>query len=192
MSYKSKEGINTEGMWDDLRVSVFSTKSGGSKEPAWTKILDNGAGSQGVFSYFFDSGSEEELYFAVQFPHSWQIGTDIEAHVHWVALSNGGVGQRVTWGLEYSWASIGDVFGNTTIITGSANYTDEDIVANKHYLTKLGTINGTGKQISSMMMCRVFRDATAGTDTYTSDAGLLEIDFHIKFDSLGSREEYVK
>lgn len=192
MSYKSKEGINTEGMWDDLRVPVFSTKKGGSKVPAWTKVKDNGAGSQGVFTYFFDSGSEEELYFAVQFPHSWQLGTDIEAHVHWIANSAGGTGQRVTWGLEYSWANIGDVMGNTTIITGDVNHLDEDIVAKKHYLTELGTIDGTGKSFSSMMLCRIFRDATAGTDTYTSDAGLLEIDFHIKFDSLGSREEYVK
>lgn len=87
MAYKSKEGVNTEGMWDDLRVSVFSTKTGGSKEPAWTKVLDDGAGSQGVFTYFFDSGSEEELYFAVQFPHAWMLGTDIEAHLHWMALS---------------------------------------------------------------------------------------------------------
>jgi hypothetical protein len=67
-------------------------------------------------------------------------------------------------------------------------------IANNHCLTGIGKIIATGKAFNSMLLCRVFRDATGtrGTDDYTSDAGLLEIDFHYQLDSLGSNEEYTK
>jgi hypothetical protein len=42
--------------------------------------------------------------------------------------------------------------------------------------------------ISSMLVCRIFRNATDATDdTYDDDAGLLEIDFHYEADMVGSR-----
>lgn len=180
--------------WDDLRVPILSTKTGGSKDPTFTKVFDNGAGSQGVFSQMFSATVEEELYFEAQMPHAWMQGSDIEAHVHWIPSVNGGVGEDVSWGLEYTWATIGEVFGNTTIIYGDVNHLGEDLIADKHYLTELGAISATGKTFSSMLLCRVFRDATGagGTDDYGSLAGLLEIDFHYQLDSLGSNEEYVK
>lgn len=180
--------------WDDLRVPVLSTKLGGSKEPTFSKVFDNGAASQGVFTYLFDDTIEQELYFMVQLPHNWKQGSNIEAHVHWFPTVNGAAGQDVCWGLEYTWANIGGVFGNTTIIHGDTNHLAETLVANKQYLTELGNINSTGKTFSSMIICRVFRDATGalGTDDYPNDAALLEIDFHYQIDSLGSDEEYVK
>ena len=140
-----------------------------------------------------DDANEEELYFQVQLPHGWVAGSDIEAHIHWTPAANGGVGEVVCWGLEYIWVNMGDVAGNTTII--SANDTaqgDASLVANKHYLTELGTIDGTGKTWSSMLSCRVFRDAGGAlkTDDYGDDAGMLEIDFRYQIESLGSRTEY--
>lgn len=180
--------------WEDLRVPVNATSKGGSKDPDFAKAFDNGAGSQGVFTQYFDPSTEEELYFEAQLPHAWKQGSDIEAHIHWIPDGNGGAGEDVCWGLEYTWADIGEVFGNTTIIYGDTNHLSETLVNGKHYLTELGTIDATGKTFSSMMICRVFRDATGagGTDDYPNDAGLLEIDFHYQVDSFGSNGEYVK
>ena len=180
--------------WDDLRVPVTATTRQGSRDPDFTKFKDNGSGSQGVFAYLFNKTTEEELYFIAQMPHSWKQGSAIEAHVHWYPTVNGSAGTDVSWGMEYTWSNVGEVFGNTAIIYGDTNHLSETLVAGKHYITELGAIDATGKTFSSILVCRVFRDApgAGGTDDYDADAGLLEIDFHYQIDSLGSNEEYIK
>ena len=67
-------------------------------------------------------------------------------------------------------------------------------MADKHYITELSEIDGTGQGMSSMLLCRLFRDTAGagGTDDYVGDAGLMEFDFHIEIDSFGSHEEYTK
>jgi hypothetical protein len=62
----------------------------------------------------------------------------------------------------------------------------------KHLLTPLPTMSGSGKTLSSMIICRLYRDADAGADDFAYDAGLFEIDFHYQIDSDGSRQEYTK
>lgn len=179
--------------WDDLRVSANSTNLGGSKDPDFALWLNNGGASQGVFIYWFDRNTEEELYFMVQMPHGWAQGSDIHPHIHWAPKANGAAGAVVNWGLEYTWVNIGSTAGNTTIISNNVHTpADDPLVANRHYLTEFAAIDGTGKTLSSMLACRVFRDATGalGTDDYNADAGILEIDFHYQIESIGSKEEY--
>jgi hypothetical protein len=183
--------------WDDLRFPALDTKLGGSKDPTFAVFKTNGAGSQGVFTYWFDKTTEQELYFLAQLPHRWAQGTDLEVHCHWVPKSTAvGAGTDVCWGLEYTWANINGTFGDTAIIYGDeqTNGATETLTVGKHYITEVGTISGTGKTLSSMLVCRVFRDAggTGGTDDYDDDAGLLEIDFHFQVDSFGSDDEYTK
>jgi len=180
--------------WEDLRVPLSSAKLGGVHDPGYAMIQTNGAGSQGVGAYVFDAGTEEELFFECQMPHCWKPGTNIKPHVHWSPTVNGIGGQQVSWGLEYSWANIGSEFAATTLIYGDEHYpADSILVADRHYMTSLGTISGTGKTISSMLACRVFRDAGGwgGHDNYASDAALLEIDFHYASEQPGSRQELV-
>lgn len=186
--------VLTDTVWDDLRVPVTSTKLGGPKDPGFAAVLDNGSGSQGVFTYLFDAGTEEEIYFTCQLPHNWKKETSLHPHVHWIPISNGSAGQKVCWGLEYSVQAIGSVFGNSVIIYGNIVSPSVDpLVAKTHYLTSLGAISMAGiTTISSMLICRLFRDATGsgGTDSYTADAALLEVDFHYEIDSLGSNNEH--
>ncbi len=180
--------------WDDLRVPLSATKKGESKKPGFAKLKDDGSGSQGVFCEWFDDGNEEELYFAVQLPHGYKYGTNLHAHIHWTPSANGTAGEKVTWGLEYTLSEIGGVFGNTTIITSSDRVPDDAApVANTHYLTEVGTIDGSAiDSVSSMLICRLFRGSTDTDDTYDDDAGVLEFDFHFESDAPGSRTEYVK
>ena len=51
----------TATRYEDLRVPVTATKAGGSKEPGFIQVKDNGSGSQGVFAYAFDKTAEQEL-----------------------------------------------------------------------------------------------------------------------------------
>ncbi len=176
--------------WEDLRVPVTATTRGGSKDPAFDRFKRDLPGtSQGVFVYWFDKTAEEELYFVVQFPHAMKIGTPVNPHFHWVPKTNGGAGKVVGWGLEYTWANIGEVFGVTSMSYANAHYPpDASLVAGKHYLTSLPEIAKPTGNISSMMSCRLFRDATGSgvTDDYDDDVGLMEFDFHYQIDDRGS------
>lgn len=172
-------------VWDDLRVPVESTTKGGTKDPDFGQFLNNGS-SQGVWIQWFDKTTEEELYFTVQIPHSYKVGSNIQPHVHWVTDDASDL--NVVWGLEYSWANMNDTFSNTTIITGTGSNSG----ANYHHMTSLGIIDGTGKSYSSMLVCRIFRDASNTADTFPQDAGLLEIDFHFQVQSFGTEYNPVK
>ena len=182
--------VGNATVWEDLRVPMTATKGGGVREPGFAKLKDNGDGSTGVYAYWFDKTNIEELFFACQLPHSW-AGTLIYPHVHFVPKTDGGATHRVRWGLEYTWAGMGQVYGDTNILYASSAAA---LDAGRHYLTPFAAITPNVGQatLSSMLVCRVFRDATHTGDDYDDDAGLLEIDFHYEINTVGSREPLSK
>ena len=174
-------------VWDDLRFPVSSVKRLGFSDPGWRQFKDSGGGSVGVYSLAFDKNIEEEVYFTVQLPHSYKEGSNITPHVHW-SPADGDAG-NVVWALEYTWANMNGTFGNTTtiIVTDAADGT-----VGKHQFVDFSAIDGTGKTISSILMCRLYRFSSSGADTYDDDAFLLEIDFHFEMDTIGSRQILIK
>ena len=188
--------IGNATRWDDLKVPVNSVKIKNTTEgAAWGSFLGN------TLLLWFknqsDQNKESDIVFTVQMPHGWKEGTKIYPHVHWTAKDGAPMATRVAWGLEYTWVKVGEVFGATTTITGNtvAAPNTGDIANYEHVITRIGTdgINGDGKTLSSMLVCRLFRNSSdSANDTYTGEAGLLEIDFHYQIDSDGSNEEYTK
>lgn len=174
--------------FEDLRVPLTATKAAGIKDPTFAKFGDNGAGSSGVFVWGFPTGIERELFFSVQIPHGWKEGTDIYPHIHWATTVNGGAGQKVSWGLEYQWADMYTIFGNTNLIYANTAIPDEQIVKDKHYFTEFAAISGSGKTASSMLNCRLFRDGiSAGlTDDFGDTAFMFEFDFHYEVYRFGT------
>lgn len=179
--------VHDYSVWDDLRVALTTTKLGGVKDPGFAQLASDGAGSTGVYAYHFDKTTEEEVFCAVQMPHSWEEGSDIEPHVHWLPTDTDT--GAVVWGLEYAWLDFDGTLGNTTIltVTDAADGTD-----GKHQLASFGTISGAGHTVSSMLMCRVFRKAADAADTYNADAAALEFDIHYQRDAAGSDNQYTK
>jgi len=185
--------------YDDIRISGLAVQKQGSNDPTLTQWLDDAGGtSPGIYLYYFADeaveGNEEEVFFAIQLPHSYVEGSDILAHVHWIPAANGGAGEFVKWGLEYVWLNEGDVGGDTTVIHTDASDAghatrsgDAALVANTHYVSVFSAaISGVGMEISSMLICRLFRNSSDADDDYTDAAGLLEFDFHIQKESVGS------
>lgn len=172
-------------VWDDLRVSAETTKVGASA-PDFDTFLS------GTKIYWFDAGTDQEVHFSVQMPHGW-AGTGIVPHVHWVPKTTADgapANQVVRWGLEYTWTDRHEVFpGTLTVYATVHSPADANVVASKHYSTDFAEIvpSATQDGISSMLVCRLFRDANDAADTYEADAGLLEIDFHYEIDTVGSR-----
>ena len=189
--------------FEDLRVEP-TARNTGANAPSFEKWKDNGSSSRGVFLYSFNdalAGSEKELFFTMQMPHNWKVGTAINLHVHWIGNLND-TKSAPRFGLEYNWADIGSVFPNTTIVyTDGKNYygnsDDANITAFKHYISKFAAITPliTQDGISSILIGRIFRDSANAADTYdvaNNKCVILYIDAHYEVNMLGSRSEYSK
>jgi hypothetical protein len=64
----------------------------------------------------------------------------------------------------------------------------------KHLIASFDAITPGELQdgISSMMVCRLFRNSSAGSDTYAGKAGFLQFDIHFRKNTEGSRSEFAK
>jgi len=150
------------------------------------------APSIGVAGLIFPPNVKSEVFFNVQLPHSYLMGGDIDAHVHWIHIE-GGDDFNIVWGLEYLWVSIHGTSTNTSTITTVCNLVDGP---HRHQMSKIAfddtMIDGTDKGVSSMLMCRLFRDGANPLDTFEYNAYFMEFDFHFPVDTMGSREIYSK
>jgi hypothetical protein len=174
--------------WDDLRISAASTRIGATA-PTMRAFGPSG----NLFALCFDSAQHDEVFFEIQMPHSWKEGSNIYPHVHWAPIS--ATAGNVVWQLDYSWANIDGAFGAPATMTGDA--TAAGGTAWIHKLTTLKSggnayISGAGKTLSSMLVCRLHRDAGAGSDTLAEHVAFLEFDLHYQVDGFGSEAEYVK
>ena len=138
-----------------------------------------------------NAGNEEQVYFSVQIPHSWDEGTTIYPHVHF-ACGTTSV-DSVRWGLEYSWASVEENFPVST----NTIYASKQIgTAYDHKVVGFGGITPTTSQdkISSILICRLFRNSSnAIEDSYNGDdVYLLQFDIHYQVNTLGSRLQWIK
>lgn len=178
--------------WDDLRVTLDN-----GSNAAQINTIPGISGPQ--LWYFRNDQGVEAMSFQVQLPHAWVEGTTIYPHLHWTPRGNNASG-NVEWNLEYSWANYDpttiQVFPSVTTSTVVASPASGNFVQNGHYITALTAANagiaGTGKKISSVLICRIWRNSSNGADTYNDDAGVLFMDFHIQINSWGSRQEYIK
>lgn len=99
----------------------------------------------------------------------------------------------IRFSLEYTWANIGDTFGATNTLHLDTDAFVPNTSQWKHLLCKNASgIAGTGKTLSSMLVCRLFRDPADSADTYPQDVAFLQFDIHYEIDAFGSSGEYTK
>ncbi|MFA5037701.1 MAG: hypothetical protein WC479_11060 [Candidatus Izemoplasmatales bacterium] len=166
-------------VFDDLRTSGTSVKIGASAPD----LVTFAPATTNLQLYGFDGiNTSEQVFFAIQLPHSYKEGTNITPHIHW-SPTTADAG-NVKWFLEYTWANNGVAFAAPTTITVTGAAGGTAWMHNKHYFSD---IVGTGKTISSMLICRLYRNPADAADTYEHDAALLEFDFHYEMDSVGSQ-----
>ncbi len=181
-------------VWDDVMVFPDGTSRGGSNPPTWGTQFKNNSGSQGVFLWMFSEGTEQELYFTVQIPHGYKIGSTIYPHVHWTSVTGIPSGTNVVWGLEYTVVAVAGAFPTTQTLTANSviSAVGTPSGTGQHLITALGSISGSGVGISTVFVCRVYRKAADAADTFGNSVGLLGIDFHIEKDTYGSRSDFTK
>lgn len=187
----SYEGTATR--FEDLRVPMSSTRKGAAEDPLYSVFRNDGSGSVGVYGSWFRTNQTEDLFFEVQMPHGWKEGSNLYPHIHWSPKTDTS-GNKVRWGFESIWVNVGGTFGNTTVV-----YAEDPITpigpsptAYQHVISGFSSIDGGGQTLSSILICRVFRDGTHANDSYNNSALMLQFDFHYEIDADGSRQEYVK
>ncbi|MBI5540146.1 MAG: hypothetical protein HY951_08825 [Bacteroidia bacterium] len=187
-------------VFDDIMIYPDATSRGGSNPPSWggsgaSAFKKNAGGtSQGVFLWMFSASSEQEVYFTIQIPHGYKLGSDINPHVHWTTATGTPSGTNVVWGLEYTVSAIGGNFPTTTTLTANSVIAAIGVPSGtgQHLITSFPTISGTGLGISTILVCRLYRKAADASDTFANEVGLLGIDFHYEKDTEGSRTEFSK
>ena len=181
----------TATVYDDIMIPGLSTRSS-SNAPGFDVFMGGT-----LINYFADvSNNEQQVYFTVQFPHSW-AGTAINPHIHWSPETDPVSASVVRWGFEYTWVEYNSssplVFPSTTTVYVNASCAAGS--QKKHLIASFPAITPSTSQdgISSMMVCRLFRNSSnLIDDTYTGKAGFLQFDIHFEKNTEGSRSEFTK
>lgn len=137
--------------------------------------------------FLFDKTADEELRGAVEIPHNYDSGTDLQAHFHWAPV-DADAGD-VTWGIEWHTTTADNdeilTEATTTQIVVDATGSRQD----EHLLSGNITLDGTGLIGEMYLHFRIFRDANASeggaSDTYDDDAALISFDIEYMKGSLG-------
>lgn len=176
--------------WNDLVVNPSTARNSGGSAPSWAQFA-----STNIYAWFFADAQTNEVVFTVQLPHDYKQGSAVYPHIHWSSTTAPAL-QRVRWVMEYQWSNHTELFSATTttsvsgyeVVGGSST----NLAAYRHNITPFGSIDGTGKTISSIIICRLYRDGSHTNDNFTNTAALFSVDFHYQVDSFGSHTEFSK
>jgi len=177
---------NDGTVWDDVRIVPSAFDFAGNSDPTLTTWQPGGSGTT-YRVYAFQKG--DEAFFSCQIPHAVKQGSTIYAHVHWSPRDRGvtEAGAVVAWGLDYSFANIHGVFPSSSNLPLPSICTGTNDL---HEISPDLAITTPDLSLSSMLICRLYRDTTgdtwAGSQVATSPI-LLEFDLHVEIDTLGSR-----
>lgn len=138
------------------------------------------------FEFSIDStGTDAQfMYFIVQMPHSWKEGSTIYPHVHYKYEDAVGA---CSFRMKYKWFNI----GSTTAVGwkwAHMNITSGANDKNHAFVRTYSGINGSGKTISSILICKVYLYGISGTGTCKA----YQFDIHYEKDALGSNTEREK
>ena len=160
--------------YDDLQVNPVNAKINKSEEPSTYAY-------KGGYVVGFADAADEVLYFTAQLHHQYKEGTNLNFHLHLI-YADGTTG-NADWTFTYSWANVHTNFPTeSTINTTTAAPGEADYAA----IGSIGELNGTGKNMSSLLICSLTRNGTAGTDTYANTVYVVSMDFHMEMDKPGS------
>jgi len=174
--------------YEDLRVDGLNTRPGVVAPTDETGFR----GNSGFQVRNFVHNQADEVQFDIQMPHGWNEGSPIYPHVHFSPWITGtATVQAAQFILEYYWANAYSQFP-----TGSSTYTMTYTWTGSfqwhHFLALNATpLSATGKTMSSILKCRLYRDNSVGNNL-GGKVTFLYFDIHFEVDGMGSAQEYIK
>lgn len=142
-----------------------------------------------LVSAFDGANTLERLSKVVELNHDWAEATVIKPHVHW-APTTADAGS-VEWFLQW-FAVLGTV--NTGIATVAVLQAASGVAWAEQRAGFPDITVLAGHLIGTQMGFSLYRDPGAGNpdDDYGADAALLTVGLHVRVNTLGSREVFVK
>lgn len=170
--------------WNDINISLIPPATGPA-EPAIIAV--NGDASLKCYAFSGTNPTPDELSSSMEIIHDYKEGTDIIPHIHWAPTTTDIA--DVKWQLRYMWVNKDGTFSGATTIFATVTTSG---TAWREQRTSFPSISGSGKQIGSRFLYRLFRDATDVADTYAFDAAVFDFGIHYECDTLGSRQTTTK
>lgn len=175
-AYRLRDG------WRDMIMPFTAATAPALNAPGFIKVRDDGAGSTGVYGYGFDDSAEENLFITFHIDHDFKVGSAFYPHIHWAPLSSG-VGV-VRWGIEWTFAPRTATPSALPVTTYTYLEQAGCGTPYAHQVIEVADpgITLPGCEPDTLIMARVFRDATHANDTYVGDAVGLFLDAHYQVD----------
>lgn len=177
--------VGNATVFDDL-LPHSVTVGAGASAPSFTAFNGN------LKAYeFVGATTLKELNMSFQIPHSYKEGSDIVPHVH-LHIPDDVTGGTIKFYFEYNWTNVDQtgVVATTTISGTTVRTPSQGINTNSKLI--FPAITGTGKTISSIISCRIYRDPTDVADTFAASVWMKAADLHYEKDTIGSRTTLVK
>ena len=165
--------------WRDI-IGDISLRGTGAADPSYSIYQGS------IRAYSFSASILQEVQVVFHIPHDYVPGSDIYLHAHW---SNGATVPNtgnVVWGFEVSWAK---GFGQNAFSTPTT-YTVTQASPAIRYTGNIGettAITLTGLEVDSLILVRVYRDATNVADTCTDPVFLHTADVHYQSTNLATK-----
>lgn len=176
LSYAEADGnlehfdIKTRDGWRDNIIEI--TLRNGPAEPQLTQFRD------GIYLPAFVQTDQQSGFGNWHIDHDYKMGTPLYLHIHW--STNATLTGTVRWGFEYTLAKGHQqmAFGPTTTVYVEQAATGVQFM---HYVAEVSDANaipGTHIEPDTMILCRVFRDATHPNDTFDDQVFGVALDLH--------------
>lgn len=123
-------------------------------------------------------GNLKEVFASVHIQHDYLPGTKVFPHIHWSHIIESPSGD-VKWSFEYSVITgfSSGVFPASTTVS----VTETAGTQYAHQISEVSegdAIPSTNLEPDSVVVIRLFRDPTDGSDTFENDAFLINVDLH--------------
>ena len=178
---------NNAVVYESLVVPAMAMKPA-TVSPEW---IGSVGGNTALGVYAFDGvETVESLQFMVQLPRSWKIGSTLYPIAYFTPTdkNSADIASRVVrFTLEYAWVNLtGAIGASASINLDSAGFVPNTSQWKVLTANNATGIAGTGKTLSSVLLCSLSRDGASATDTYPQDAGLIAVSFAYTVDAMGS------
>lgn len=176
-------------VFDEINFPLAIAKvTGTSTDPSFTKITDNGSGSDGIYAYSFSATQKNHVWCSDELRHYFKEGSDQFLHCHIYPSTNDAGDILIEF--EYAINNINSVLGNSIVVQKVFS-----IPANsekKHLYVDVATVSIPGLKISAGIGLRVCRRADLAADTYNQPCWITRAGIHYEKDAVGSSTETAK
>ena len=175
------QGMTTHPLiWKEANFGVIFEAKNGYVSPGVVDIQG------GIYVPAFDATIEEEIGLGIRMPRDAFIGGQTYLSVTWAPMT--ATSGTVKWGFQKSIANLAGQTGDTFASSQTHLFSVGTNSVALQPINSEVSIDLTAMNVDSILVGRLFRDATSGDDTYAGDAAVVSARLIYQSDKLGTPE----